>query len=90
MFLAAYLAIHALAPLPWDQARADASSLVARMTAREKASLMLGTGWHLGVLEKYYYVGNIPGVDRLGVPLMNMMDAAGGFRNYWTELVRHT
>ena len=34
-----------------------------------------------------HYVGNIPPVARLGVPPLNMMDAAGGFRTYWTELV---
>ena len=87
MLFVAWLAAPALAPLSWDEARAEASTLVALMTADEKASLMLGTGWHLGVLTKYYYVGNIPGVERLGIPRMNMMDAAGGFRTYWSELV---
>ena len=84
----AVLSAHAAARgMPWEAARAEAQTLVARMTAAEKASLMLGTGWSDGVLTKWHYVGNIPPVVRLGVPPLNMMDAAGGFRTYWTELV---
>ena len=74
-------------PLSWEAARAQAQGLVAQMTAAEKASLMLGTGWSEGELTKWHFVGNIPAVPRLGVPPINMMDAAGGFRTYWTELV---
>ena len=74
-------------PLSWEAARAEAQALVARMTAAEKASLMLGTGWSEGTLTKWHFVGNIPPIARLGVPPLNMMDAAGGFRTYWTELV---
>ena len=48
---------------------------------------MLGVGWSNGVLQKWWYVGNIPGIKRLGIPPINMMDSAGGFRTYWTELV---
>ena len=57
------------------------------MTPAEKATLMLGVGWSNGVLQKWWYVGNIPGIKRLGIPPINMMDSAGGFRTYWTELV---
>ena len=74
-------------PLSWQSARAEAQALAREMTAAEKASLMLGIGWSDGVLTKWHYVGNIPPVARLGVPPLNMMDAAGGFRTYWTELV---
>jgi len=74
-------------PLSWEAARAEAQALVAQMSAAEKASLMLGTGWSEGTLTKWHFVGNIPPIARLGVPPLNMMDAAGGFRTYWTELV---
>ena len=74
-------------PLSWEAARAEAQALVAQMSAAEKASLMLGTGWSEGTLTKWHFVGNVPPIARLGVPPLNMMDAAGGFRTYWTELV---
>jgi len=75
------------APLSWDAAYAAAGPLVAQMTADEQASLMRGVGWTGGVLDKWWYVGNVPGIPRLGLPPLKMQDAAGGFRTYWTEMV---
>lgn len=78
----------AAGPLPsWDQAYERASTLVSQMTLEEKAGMMRGIGWTNGVLDKWWYVGNTPPVPRLGIPSLNMQDAAGGFRTYWTELV---
>lgn len=37
-------------------------------------------------LDKWWYVGNTPAISRLGIPSLNMQDAAGGFRPYWNEL----
>ena len=87
-FAGLVLSVHATStPLSWEAARTEALALVAQMTAAEKASLMLGTGWSNGELTKWHFVGNIPAVARLGVPPINMMDAPGGFRTYWTELI---
>lgn len=40
-----------------------------------------------GQLDKWWYVGNTAPNFRLGIPSLNLQDAAGGFRTYWTELV---
>lgn len=73
--------------LSWEQALAEAAHLVAQMTDEEKDSMLLGVGWTAGALDKWNYVGNTPAIPRLGVPSLNMQDAAGGFRTYWPELV---
>lgn len=87
MLTAMILTATAEPPLPWSKARAAAKGLVAKMTPAERASLLLGKNWTLGTLEKWFYVGNIPPVSRLGLPSLNMQDNAGGFRTYWPELV---
>jgi len=73
--------------MSWDEAHAKAAPIVAQMTMQEKAGMMLGIGWTSGTLDKWWYVGNTASVPRLGVPTLNMQDAAGGFRTYWTPLV---
>jgi len=73
--------------LPWDDAEKKAEALVGAMDHAEKASLMLGVGWAMGTLRKWWYVGNTPPMPRLGLPSLNMQDAAGGFRPYWSEMV---
>ena len=74
-------------PLSWDEAHARAAALIKQMTIDEKGKLMLGVGWHLGVLEKWWYVGNTEPIPRLAIPSLNMQDAAAGFRPTWEELV---
>ncbi len=71
----------------WDEAHARAKPIVKEMTFKEKTGLMLGIGWKSYTLQKWWYVGNTPAVPRLGIPTLNMQDAAGGFRTYWTPLV---
>jgi len=72
----------------WEVARALAKRTVSEMNISEKQMLMKGLGWAKGpVLTKWYYVGNTAPIPRLGIPSLNMQDAADGFRTYWTDLV---
>mmetsp|Transcript_35795 Transcript_35795/g.94007 ORF Transcript_35795/g.94007 Transcript_35795/m.94007 type:complete len:845 (+) Transcript_35795:43-2577(+) len=73
--------------MSWDEAHNLAKPIVAQMTPKEKSGMMLGIGWEGGQLKKWWYVGNTAAVPRLGMPTLNMQDAAGGFRTYWTEMV---
>ena len=85
------------APLTWDEAHAVAADKLKLLNQSEKASLLLGVGWNTSAaiikqygfpqLEKWHYVGNIPPIPHAGLPPINMQDAAGGFRTYWSELV---
>ena len=85
------------APLTWDEAHACAADKLKLLNQSEKASLLLGVGWNTSAaiikqygfpqLEKWHYVGNIPPIPHAGIPPINMQDAAGGFRTYWSELV---
>lgn len=61
--------------------------MLSKMEEDEKFALMRGVGWSAGTLTKWWYVGNTPPITRLGIPSLNMQDAAGGFRPYWDELV---
>jgi len=80
-------------PLTWEEARRKAQLTLQQMTPAEKYSLMQGQGWEWPEaggwwdLKKWWYVGNTPAVERLGIPNLNMQDSAGGFRPYWHELV---
>eukprot|EP00438_Fugacium_kawagutii_P010071 Skav224306 [mRNA] locus=scaffold3003:81753:88056:- [translate_table: standard] len=60
------------------------------MSLDEKCGLLQGSGWvptrWWFDLPKYYYVGNTPATPELGIPSLNMQDASGGFRTYWSEL----
>ena len=76
-----------LTPLSWDEAHQRAASIVKQMTLSEQEQLLIGIGWKKGVLSKWWYVGNTAAVPRLNIPSLNMQDAAGGFRTYWSELV---
>eukprot|EP00930_Biecheleria_cincta_P025214 TRINITY_DN17972_c0_g1_i1.p1 TRINITY_DN17972_c0_g1~~TRINITY_DN17972_c0_g1_i1.p1 ORF type:complete len:798 (+),score=162.34 TRINITY_DN17972_c0_g1_i1:157-2550(+) len=77
-------------PLSWDEAEAAADRVLQYMEHGEKNALLRGIGWtpfpKLG-LKKWWYVGNTAAISRLDIPSLNMQDAAGGFRTYWTELV---
>ena len=85
------------APLTWDEAHSIAADKLKLLNQSEKASLLLGVGWNTSAaiikqygfpqLEKWHYVGNIPPILHAGIPPINMQDAAGGFRTYWSELV---
>ncbi|KAL1508433.1 hypothetical protein AB1Y20_004537 [Prymnesium parvum] len=59
---------------------AAAQQLVQEMTAEERQRLVQGVGWERASPERGYFVGNILGVPRLGVPSINMQDAAQGYR----------
>ena len=55
--------------LPWAEANAKAEALLGQMTQDEKYSLMKGIGWSNYNPFKWWYVGNIPAVSRLGSAL---------------------
>mmetsp|Transcript_8904 Transcript_8904/g.22966 ORF Transcript_8904/g.22966 Transcript_8904/m.22966 type:complete len:880 (+) Transcript_8904:3-2642(+) len=81
-------------PLPfltWEEAYLKARTTLAEMTFQEKATLMEGVGWEptngFFDLKKWWYVGNTRPIPRLGIPSLNMQDAADGFRTYWNDLV---
>lgn len=87
-----YQAVATTAIRSWDEAKALALKTLAVMTPDEKISLLQGVGWHW-VQEQYWYdlskgwyVGNTPAIPRLGIPSLNMEDAASGFRTYWKEI----
>lgn len=70
-------------PLPWTTAHELAMAKLSEMTREEK-----------NLLIKAYtpdadnvYVGNVPGVPRVGIPSLNMADAGQGFRVQKTEYV---
>jgi len=79
----------AFRPIPWDVAHRRAAEIMKNMTQDEKFSLMSGIGWddipiiHKGPNKEWYYCGNTPPVARLGIPSLNMQDAAGGYRDQW-------
>jgi len=65
-----------ITPLSWDEAYAKAKRTVSQMTRVEKNSMLHSTmnefpGW---------FIGNIPGVPRVGIPSLNMQDNGNGFR----------
>lgn len=72
--------------LSWAKARDLAKAALAAMTPSEKHGLLQGVGWHNWTLERGWYVGNTAGVPRLGIPSLNMQDAAAGFRTYWSDM----
>ena len=64
-----------------------ASQLVALLGRDDKFRLVQGVGWNGWVKQKGFYVGNILGVPRLGIPSINMQDAAQGFRTIDPRMV---
>ena len=70
----------------WLAARASeppsqlAASLVTAMTVEEVARLVQGVGWDGWTQKRGYYMGNVLGVPRLGLPSLHMHDAGQGFR----------
>lgn len=76
--------------LSWEDAKTKALEMVKLMNLDEKCGLLQGSGWvptrWWFDLPKYYYVGNTPATPELGIPSLNMQDASGGFRTYWSEL----
>ena len=57
----------------WSDSFHSAKELLSQMTLTEKISMMSGIGGD--------YVGNIPGVPRLGIPPISMNDGPQGFRD---------
>ena len=64
-----------------------AEQLVALFSRDDKLRLVQGVGWRGWVKQPGFYVGNILGVPRLGVPSINMQDAAQGFRTIDPRMV---
>jgi beta-glucosidase len=73
--------------MTWEEAYQKAEVTLSQMNETEKHALIRGLGWSNWNVEKYYYVGNTAPISRLGIPSLNMQDAAQGFRTYWSELV---
>lgn len=74
-------------PLSWEEAESKAKSVLVQMTASEKYSLLSGSGWPTGIIagmepEYGMYTGNTPAIPRLGIPSLNMQDAANGYRPF--------
>jgi beta-glucosidase len=65
------------------------ADLVANLTTEEKYGFVNGIGWDDNAYDNSegYYIGNIPGVDRLGIPSLNMQDAGQGFRTTDARMV---
>ncbi|KAL1522272.1 hypothetical protein AB1Y20_017266 [Prymnesium parvum] len=63
-----------------ESAQLAAAAVAAELTVEEAASLVQGVGWEGYALREGYYVGSIGAIDRLGLPSINMQDAAAGFR----------
>jgi len=59
-----------------------ARKLVAQLTPEERWGLTNGAGYHRGSTSQAdgFYVGNLLAVPRLGIPSIQMQDAAQGFR----------
>lgn len=92
VFFAALIVLtEALPPLTWNAAYAKADAMLAKMTNDEKYLLMHGIGWYNvpiideGPLKAWWFAGNTPPIPRLGIPSLNMQDAAQGFRDAWRE-----
>jgi hypothetical protein len=82
------LALATLAGAKGSSAADDTvASLVGNMTSAEKYAMLNGVGFPTDPDSpsaydniRGYYIGNIPGVPRLGIPSLNMQDAGQGFR----------
>ena len=57
-----------------------ADALVSHMTSEERGRLVQGIGWMGFQQAPGFYMGNILGVPRLGIPPIHMHDAGQGFR----------
>ena len=57
-----------------------ANQVVAELTEEEKSWLVQGVGWTGYQQAPGFYMGNVIGVPRIGLPSMNMHDAGQGFR----------
>lgn len=78
-------------PLPWDESHASAREMLTRMTRAEKETLVNSHGYssdyHGGYDPyKYWYLGNIAAIPRLGIPSLNLHDAADGYRTNIAEV----
>jgi len=70
--------------MSWEEARELAEASVHAMGLCDKHLLMQGVGWqNFSGMKTGYYVGTTYGNPDLGIPSLNMNDAAGGFRTYW-------
>eukprot|EP00435_Cladocopium_sp_Y103_P010567 s57_g2.t1 len=65
----------------WDEAKEKAANVVSELNWNELNALLRGEHFAMtGSPDEGYYVGNIRGVSRLGIPALKMQDAAQGFR----------
>lgn len=76
-----------LTPLPWEAAKHMARRVLAELNVTEKRSLLNGVGWDGWSVKHGYYIGNIPGVQRLGVTSLRMHDSGNGFRTSEQSMV---
>lgn len=74
-------------PCGWEGQVQEILVNLREVSSGEKYSLLRGVGWQGGSLQRGYYVGGTEAIPRLGIPSLNMQDAAAGFRTYWPELV---
>mmetsp|Transcript_77847 Transcript_77847/g.206637 ORF Transcript_77847/g.206637 Transcript_77847/m.206637 type:complete len:781 (-) Transcript_77847:109-2451(-) len=89
IFLGVSVSNGALEPRSWEEAQAMADMKLISMTAYERHLLMKGIGWTpnpagpnlFPVLADGMYMGNAPGIARLGIPPLKLHDAGNGFRN---------
>ena len=63
-----------------DPASAAKALAVDQLFQDETLRLLQGIGWSFFSLLPNFYVGSMYGVPRLGIPSINMQDAAQGFR----------
>ena len=63
--------------------------IIGNLSITEKYAFLNGVGWMNSTYDNSpgYYIGNIPGVPRLGVPSLNMQDAGQGFRTSDARMV---
>ncbi|CAE8583990.1 unnamed protein product [Polarella glacialis] len=73
----------------WAESYQLAAVTLQQMTLEEKQQILHGIGWDgpTFALLPGYYVGNTLPVPRLGLPSLNMQDAADGFRLYWHDML---
>lgn len=66
-----------------------ARKLVAQLTTEERFGLTNGAGYHRGSTSQAdgFYVGNLLAVPRLGIPSIQMQDAAQGFRTTDSRMI---
>ena len=86
LLLAAAPAVHGGSPWAGGPAVAKAAALVKRMTFDEKLSMIYGRNKKTDYPLPAYYVGNVPGTPRLGLPSINLEDGPQGVADGLTNV----